>query len=91
MATVAHSGCLFEHVLELIDIVLGDDGHRNIDSLVDRPTLFDLVKRFDDLDIDWTILEKQLQTWSHLFRIGKRLRIDISFNYIETGDPVGVR
>ena len=59
-------------------------------SVTDR-TERDLVKRLDDLDIDLTILEKQLQTWSHLFRIGKRLRIDISFNYIKTGDPVAVR
>src|SRR6266536_5928613 len=58
-------------------------------SVTDR-TDRDLVKRFDDLDIDWTILEKQLHAWRHLFCIGKRLRIDISFNYIETGDPVGV-
>lgn len=56
-------------------------------SVTDR-TERDLVKRFDDLDIDWAILEKQLQTWSHLLRIGKRLRIDISFNYIENGDSV---
>ena len=59
-----------------------------IASVTDR-TERDLVKRFDDLDIDWAILEKQLQTWSHLLRIGKRLRIDISFNYIETGDSAG--
>jgi len=50
----------------------------------------DLVKRFDDLNIEWTILEKQLQTWGYLFRIRKRLRIDISFNYIETSNLVGV-
>ena len=58
-------------------------------SVTDR-TERDLVKRFDDLDIDWTILERQLQSWSHLLRIGKRIRIDISFNYIETGDSAGV-
>ncbi|KAF4534642.1 uncharacterized protein LTHEOB_12920 [Lasiodiplodia theobromae] len=57
-------------------------------SVTDR-TERDLVKRFDELDIDWAILEKQLKTWSHLFRAGKRLRIDISFHYLETGDTVG--
>ena len=48
----------------------------------------DVNKRFDDLDIDWKILEKQLETWSPLLRIGKRLRIDISFKYRETSDTV---
>ena len=46
----------------------------------------DVNKRFDDLDIDWKILEKQLETWSPLLRVGKRLRINISFKYRETGD-----
>ncbi|XTI88347.1 hypothetical protein V2W45_1468721 [Cenococcum geophilum] len=54
-------------------------------SATDR-TDRNLVKRFHNLDIDWTILEKQLQTWSYLFCIGMKLRIDISFNYMETGD-----
>ena len=44
----------------------------------------DLVKRFDELDIEWPILERQLQAWSKLFCAGKRLRIQMSFNYIET-------
>ncbi len=30
-------------------------------------------------------MEKQLQTWSHLLRIGKRLRIDVTFAYVESG------
>ncbi|TIC89601.1 hypothetical protein CH35J_012538 [Colletotrichum higginsianum] len=44
----------------------------------------DLVKRFDELDVDWSMLEAQLQTWSHLTRAGKSLRIDFSFNYKQT-------
>lgn len=52
-------------------------------SVTDR-TERDVNKRFDDLDIDWRMLEKQLQTWSPLLLIGKKLRIDISFKYRET-------
>lgn len=49
-------------------------------SVTDRSER-DLVKRFDELDIDWRVIEKQLEAWGHLFRAGKRLRMDISFNY----------
>jgi hypothetical protein len=54
-------------------------------SVTDR-TERDINKRFDDLDIDWKVLEKQLEIWSPLLRVGKRLRIDISFKYRETGN-----
>ena len=45
----------------------------------------DKTKRFEQLQIDWSIVERQLQAWSHLLRIGKRLRIDITFSYVESG------
>ncbi|KAL0929467.1 uncharacterized protein CTRU02_215633 [Colletotrichum truncatum] len=44
----------------------------------------DFVKRFDELDIDWRMLERQLERWSQFFRAGKNIRIDMSFNYMET-------
>jgi len=31
------------------------------------------------------VIEKQLVAWGELFRAGKKLRVDISFNYLETG------
>ncbi|EAQ88970.1 hypothetical protein CHGG_05589 [Chaetomium globosum CBS 148.51] len=52
-------------------------------SVTDRSER-DLVKRFDELDIEWAILERQLQAWSRLFRAGKKLRIQMSFKYVET-------
>ncbi|KXJ84980.1 hypothetical protein Micbo1qcDRAFT_169776, partial [Microdochium bolleyi] len=50
----------------------------------------DFVKRFDELDIEWSILEQQLLLWSNLFRAGRRLRIEITFNYIQTSGGAGV-
>ncbi|KAI1317288.1 hypothetical protein F5Y16DRAFT_153261 [Xylariaceae sp. FL0255] len=51
----------------------------------------DLVKRFDELNVDWTLIEKQMQSWSHLLRFGKRLRISIWFKYVTTDAPGDVR
>jgi hypothetical protein len=45
----------------------------------------DITKRFEKLQIDWPIVERQLQAWSHLLRIGKRLRINVTFNYVDSG------
>ena len=45
----------------------------------------DLTKRFDETEIEWPVIERQLVAWGELFRAGKKLRIDLSFNYLETG------
>ncbi|KAJ4180726.1 hypothetical protein NW759_017232 [Fusarium solani] len=47
-------------------------------SVTDRSER-DLTKRFDEFNIDWRLVEGQLSDWSHLFRMGKKLRIDMSF------------
>ncbi|OQE68824.1 hypothetical protein PENNAL_c0145G00226 [Penicillium nalgiovense] len=43
----------------------------------------DLMKRFDHLDIDWTAVEKQLLRWGELYHRGKKLRLSITFRYVE--------
>ena len=52
-------------------------------SVTDR-TERDLVKRFDDINIDWSLIEKQLIKWSELFRSRKKLRVNLSFNYTDS-------
>jgi hypothetical protein len=53
-------------------------------SVTDRSER-DLTKRFDERDIDWFLVEKQFLAWGESFRAGKKLRVDVSFNYVEVG------
>ena len=48
----------------------------------------DVTKGFDDIDIDWSVIERQLVLWGDLFRTGKKLRVNITFNYVETGQSL---
>jgi hypothetical protein len=48
----------------------------------------DLTKRFDNMNIDWPVVERQLIWWGELFRAGKRLRVDLSFNYIDASSQL---
>ncbi|CAG8263094.1 unnamed protein product [Penicillium salamii] len=43
----------------------------------------DLMKRFDHFYIDWTTVEKQLLRWGALFLRCKRLRLSITFKFVE--------
>ena len=52
-------------------------------SVTDR-TKRDLTKRFDDIDIDWSLVEKQFVKWGELFRSGKKLRVNLSFHYTDS-------
>ena len=54
-----------------------------------------LVKRFEGTDIDWSMIEQRLESWNELFRSGRTLMIDISFNYVTSevdhGSAVSVK
>lgn len=58
-------------------------------SVTDRSER-DLTKRFEERDIDWFLVERQFLAWGESFRAGKRLRVDISFNYVEVGQQAAV-
>jgi hypothetical protein len=60
----------------------GDD--TNVIVSVNDRSERDLIKRFDDIDVYWSIVEKQLIAWSDLFRSGKKLRVDLTFNYVDS-------
>ncbi|KAJ5247309.1 hypothetical protein N7468_002292 [Penicillium chermesinum] len=42
-----------------------------------------LTRRFDNLDIDWAGVENKLLMLAELFRRGKKLRLSITFKYVE--------
>jgi hypothetical protein len=44
----------------------------------------DLTKVFDKTNIDWAVIERQLLTWSELYRAGKKFRVNLSFNYVDS-------
>ncbi len=43
-----------------------------------------LIKRFDDTNVNQSVIERQLVAWSELFRAGRKLTVKISFKYVET-------
>lgn len=47
----------------------------------------DIDKRFEGTAVDWQIVEKQLLAWAYLFRLGKKIRLQISINYIDDSGP----
>ncbi|CAK41748.1 hypothetical protein CBS115989_3613 [Aspergillus niger] len=51
-----------------------------------------LTRQFDKTDIDWPDIERQLLEWGHHFLAGKKLKLLISFNYVDDNqDPTASR
>lgn len=51
----------------------------------------DITKHFEDTGVDWIAVEKQLLAWAHLLRVGKKIRLQISINFIEDSGPLPSR
>jgi hypothetical protein len=80
--------CLKPKVEKLLSKKVAHNRHVEFDdtsvvvSVNDRSQR-DLTKRFDNMDVDWSVIERQLIRWGEFFRADKRLRVDLSFNYID--------
>lgn len=55
----------------------------NLVVSVNERSQSDLIKRFEGASVDWTMVENQLLMWANLYRLGKKLRIQITINYID--------
>jgi hypothetical protein len=55
----------------------------NVVASVNDRSERDVTKQFDSMDIDWSAVARQLVRWGELLRVGKKLRVDLSFNYVE--------
>lgn len=42
-----------------------------------------LLRGFDDTSVDWAVIQKQLLKWGELFRAGRKLKLNLSFNYVD--------
>ncbi|KAJ9493518.1 hypothetical protein H2202_011006 [Exophiala xenobiotica] len=42
-----------------------------------------LTRQFDDLRVEWSVVERQLTDWSELFQKGKKLFVKIRIRYVE--------
>jgi hypothetical protein len=80
---------LQEKVEKLVGKKLPRSSHVELDdvgvvaSVKDRSES-DLTKRFDDMDIDWSVIERQFVQWSEPFRAGRKLKVSLTFNYIDS-------
>jgi len=56
----------------------------NVVVCVNHRSQRDLTKRFDEINIDWSVVERQLLAWGDLLRTGRKLRVNLSLNYVDT-------
>jgi hypothetical protein len=71
------------HLLQTRNRSLRSEDTSVVVSVTDRKD-HDLTKWFDDTTIDWAVIERQLVAWGELYRASKKLRLNLSFNYVDT-------
>ena len=79
--------CLKSRVERLLEQKMGWNHTARVEDInvvvsVNARSERDLTKRFER-EIDWGMVKKRLPQWSDLFQDGKKLRMDITFNYVE--------
>lgn len=55
----------------------------NVVVCVNHRSQRDLTKRFNEVDIDWSVIERKLLAWGDLLRDGRKLRVNLSVNYVD--------
>jgi hypothetical protein len=81
-------------VEKLVDKKLPRSSHTELDdiavvaSVKDRSES-DLTRRFNDMNIDWLVVERQFMRWSEPFRAGKKLKVNLAFNYTDSSSSAG--
>jgi len=80
---------------KLKELLIRKHPHRKLESddtavVVSATWQKGFTLRFDGTDIDWNSIEKQLLDWGELFLAGKKLKLAISFNYLETASSSNV-
>ena len=79
--------CLKSRVERLLEQKMGWNHTARVEDInvvvsVNARSERDLTERFER-EIDWRMVEKRLVQWGDLFQDGKKLRVDITFNYVE--------
>jgi hypothetical protein len=76
-------------VEKLVDKKLPRSSHMELDdiavvaSVKDRSES-DVTRRLDNMNIDWLVVERQFVRWSEPFRAGKKLKVNLAFNYADS-------
>lgn len=83
-------------VEKLVDKKLPRSSYMELDNIsvvasVKDRSESDLTKQFDDMNIDWSVIERAFVRWTEPFCAGKMLKVSLSFNYSNSASSAANR